>query len=237
MGPVERSIPSILDLMRQDNANPKKGRPLAIERVYQANFISEDQYKAILEEQRNERRRANNSQAISEMEAESAELEDRMRRAKVPAKMATVSIDLSNVDALLSGRWLYIHGSDSIATTRRACMALKGWLTKYRFGLAAYERSTSVLSGFRNDEADLMLGLSNTGLLVLTGLGAEAATDWAVGKLYELLERRAVDEKPTIVTSWCSPQELAEHLGGRGNEGVAKAIVRLLRDRALLIEA
>ena len=236
MGPVERRIPSVLDLMRLENANPKAGRPLSIERVYRANLISEAEYKAILDEQKLDRQRQRNSDAISDMEAESLALDERMRRANVPDSMRTVAVDLTKISDLLSGRWLYVRGNDNVATTRRACMALKGWMAKRSFGTALFTRSTAMLSAFRSDESDSMGNLATVDILVVTGLGAEAATDWAIGKLHEVLDARSVDSLPTIVTSWFNPQELAEHLGGRGNDGAARAIVRMLRDNAILVE-
>lgn len=237
MGPVERGIPSVLDLMRLENANPKAGRPLSIERIYQANYVSETEYRAILDEQKVERQRERNSAAISDMEAESLVLEERMRRAGVPEKIRNVAIDVTNVDALLTGKWLYVRGNDNVSTTRRACMALKGWMTRRAYGTAQFTRATAMLSAFRADETDAIGSLTAADILVITGLGAEAATDWAIGKLHEVLDSRSVDGLATIVTSWLNPQELAEHLGGRGNDGAARAIVRMLRDNALLIES
>ena len=236
MGPVERGIPSVLDLMRLENANPKAGAPLSIERVYQANYVSEAEYRAILDEQKLERQRQRNSDAISDMEAESLVLDERMRRANVPDSMRTGAVDLTKTSDLLSGRWLYVRGNDNVATTRRACMALKGWMAKRSFGTALFIRATAMLSAFRADEADAIGSLTAADILVITGLGAEAATDWAIGRLHEVLDSRSVDGLPTIVTSWFNPQELAEHLGGRGNDGAARAIVRMLRDNAILVE-
>ena len=236
MGPVERSIPSVLDLMREDGADPKAGRPLSYERVCQANLISEEQYHAILDEWAEERRRQRNESYISEMEAEQAELDARMIRAMVPKTLIDVPVDATAGKALTDGKWLYVHSSDSEDATRRACMALKGWLMRVKFGTAAFVRSTSALSAFREDEVGAAMRLTTVGLLIVSGLGAEAATDWAVAKLYELLDTRALNGLPTIVTSVHDPDELLQHFGGRGNDGVAWAIVGILKKHSAFIE-
>lgn len=237
MGPVEKSLPSVLDFMREDGASPIEGRPLSIERVYQANIITYEQYLAILDEWTEERRRERNAEALSEMDDEQSELEFRMRKANVPAMLINVPIDVTCGDALASGKWLYVHSDDSEDATMRACMALKGWLKRTRFGTAAFVRSTSALSAFRENEAGEAMRLTTVGMLVISGLGAEAATDWAVGKLYELLDTRALNGLPTVVSSVHSPDELSQHFGGRGNDGAAWAIVGILKKHSLLVEA
>lgn len=236
MGPIERSIPSVLDMLRADHADPKGGRPLAIERIYQANTITHQQYLAILDEWKREQQQERNRNAISDMEADSAILDDRMRRAGVPSTLVNVSIDAGGAERLSFGQWAYVCG-DSSSSARRACMLLKGWLVANPYGLARYERSTAILSAFREDESSEMAALAGIGLLVIAGLGAEAATDWAVAKLHELLDRRMGDGLPTIVTSVCDVGELGNHLGSRGSDSAARGIVGMLQQKAALIRA
>lgn len=237
MGPTERAIPSLLELMREDGANPKEGRPLSIERIYAANLITEQQMKQILEENREERRRERNSRAISEMEGEQLEIDRRMRRANVPETLVGVAQDASGAEALARGDWLYVHSTDSEDASRRACMALKGWLALVPFGTAAYVRSTTALSSFRENADGAAMRLQTVGLLLLSGLGTEAATDWAVSQLFDLLDTRALSGLPTIVASVHMPDALAAHLGGRGNEGAAQAIVGILKKHAAIVQA
>ena len=54
------------------------------------------------------------------------------------------------------------------------------------------------------------------GLLVLDDLGAERATDWSGERLYALVNRRWMNEAPTVVTAnVASPQELRDSVGAR----------------------
>ena len=237
MGPTERAIPSLIELMREDGANPREGRPLALERIYQCNLISYEQYKAILDEQREERRRQRNSHALSEMEAEQLELDRRMRRACVPETMVSVSLDVTAAERLTEDKWLLYCLGDPEQSVRRGCMALKAWLQAVPFGTAAFARATTALSAFRENADGGATRLQTVGLLLLAGLGTEAATDWAVAQLYDLLDTRALNGLPTVITSVHRPEDLVAHLGGRGNEGAARAIIDVIKNRAILIDA
>jgi DNA replication protein DnaC len=96
-------------------------------------------------------------------------------------------------------------------------------------------------------ERELLDDLDGVPLLVLDDLGAERATDWAVERLFGLLNRRHDWHRPTVLTSNLGPKQLAEHLGERiawrivemcrlGDEDGARFMVELrgpnLRDRA-----
>src|SRR5262249_51929228 len=96
-------------------------------------------------------------------------------------------------------------------------------------------------------ERELLDDLDGAPVLVLDDLGAERATDWAVERLFGLLNRRHDWRRPTVLTSNLGPKPLAEHLGERiawrvvemcrrGGEAGARFLVELrgpnLRDRA-----
>lgn len=52
-------------------------------------------------------------------------------------------------------------------------------------------------------------------LLILDDLGGEKPTDWTAERLYMLINRRWLDEKPTIATSNMTPDQLREQIGDR----------------------
>jgi DNA replication protein DnaC len=74
-------------------------------------------------------------------------------------------------------------------------------------------------------ERELLDDLDGAPLLVLDDLGAERATDWAVERLFGLLNRRHDWHRPTVLTSNLGPKQLAEHLGER----IAWRIVEMCR--------
>lgn len=235
MGPTERALRSTLDLMRDGGYSPRSGSPVPIEEIHAANLISEDQYRQILREMEEERRNFARRRTASEMGAESDALAGRMRRAMVPTRYQTCAIDVMHVDRLLAGDWLYFTGRDVDAVTMRACAAMKGWLSRKQFGTALFERTTSLLSAFRDGEVDAMSRYAGVGLLLMSGMGSEPATDWALSKMGEVVNRRFGDGMPLIVTTRHDPSELAQHLSGRGNVGVADDILQQIRARATFV--
>ncbi len=66
-----------------------------------------------------------------------------------------------------------------------------------------------------SDRPEAGAGAATTSVLVLDDLGAERPTDWTDERLYALINRRWLNEQPTIVTSNLSPGELFEAVGGR----------------------
>ncbi len=64
-------------------------------------------------------------------------------------------------------------------------------------------------------EADLLDELVDLPLLALDDLGAENPTPWVRDRLYTLVNRRYLDQRPMIVTSNLSLEALADRLGER----------------------
>ena len=243
MGPIESSLPSILEQMHKYDASPINGRPVPIEAINECNVISEYQFLAIREEMRREEMARRNGEAISEMEAEAIELQDRMKRGGVPPKYVGCYIDATNVSALNDGRWLYVHGTDQDSVNLRACAAAKGWLRENTYGSAVYERSNSLLAAIRDDEKHNMSWFSCVGLLIVTNVGSEPPTEWAMSKFADLLDRRMTQGKPpsyglpTIITSSLGPSELAAHFASRGSDQMARSLMNMLKSHAVLVSA
>lgn len=64
-------------------------------------------------------------------------------------------------------------------------------------------------------EADLLDELARLPLLALDDLGTENPTSWARDRLYTLVNRRYLAQRPTIVTTNLSLEDLADRLGDR----------------------
>jgi DNA replication protein DnaC len=54
-----------------------------------------------------------------------------------------------------------------------------------------------------------------TGLVILDDLGAERPTEWTAERLYAIVNRRWMDQQPTIVTANTTPEKMAETFGPR----------------------
>ena len=238
MGPTERGIRSLIEVMREGEYDPKGGRPVPTDMLYAANTITYAEYQQILTEQQQERRAYARGMVAQEMSAESDALCDRMLRAGVPSRFASCAVDRTQARTLADGRWVCVHGTDVERVTSKACALMKGWMSENRFGTARFERTTTACTSFMGDGGqDAMLRLSSAGMLLLSGLGSEVPSDFALSKLAELMERRLGDGMPMVVTTRFMPDGLASHLGSRGNDVNARGIVEMLRSRSVLVEA
>lgn len=238
MGPIESSIPTILDKMRGGNYKPKSGVPIPIEEVYSCNFISEDMYKAILLEWETSRKASRNKQAIDDMSMEAARLNDRMKRCGVPSRFLNAIIDKTYEHDLASGGWVYVCGPDSDAVLNKACAILKGWVVANDFGTARFEYVTAILSQMRDvhTEIESMRVYTTAGLLLVAGLGTEPPTDWALSKLWELFASRSNNGLPTIIATRDTPDELVSHLGSRGADLATGEIMQVLMSRSKVVQ-
>jgi DNA replication protein DnaC len=64
-------------------------------------------------------------------------------------------------------------------------------------------------------EADVLDEMAGVSLLALDDLGTENPTPWARDRLYTLINRRYLAQRPTIVTTNLSLEKLADRLGER----------------------
>jgi len=75
---------------------------------------------------------------------------------------------------------------------------------------------------FRTEnELELLRKYSSTPLLILDDLGTEKATEWARQILYQIVDSRWIDDKPLIITSNLTLQELATRFDDRISSRIA----------------
>lgn len=84
------------------------------------------------------------------------------------------------------------------------------------------------LFGRENESSQLLQRVMNVPLLVLDDLGAERATEWVQSNLYNILNYRLTNNKPTIVTTNLDMEELTERLGARTVERLKKPYYRVI---------
>lgn len=236
MGPIERGLTSVIDLLHEGNYSPIGGRPIPIERIYEANTITHDQYLAILKEMEEEKRSNSHARMMNDMGAESDLLADRLRKSGFPARFVNASVDKTHQFELASGRWIYVQGQDVETVTRKATSIAKGWLSDNSFGTLRFVRSTTMSSEvIGSGVQDFMQMASSVGLLVLSGVGSENATSWMTSKMSELFDIRYGNGLPTILTTRHQPDELALHLGERSDNESVRGIIDLLRRQSVMV--
>lgn len=154
-------------------------------------------------------------------------------RLGVPKRYREAPLMPDYVEDLLKGRNLYIYGKVGTGKTQMACGIIRAYLQAKGSG-ALYVSSVRLLSELRAaydstiSELEVLDRYQHVRLLVLDDLGKESPTEWAVERLFQIIDSRYNEELPTIVTTNYSPGELIERLGNRGDYETAAAIVSRL---------
>lgn len=232
---------SILEIMREGGYDPKGGNPIPVELIYESNIISHEEYQAEVDRQREVKQAGQNAKAIEQDELEAQVLEERALRAGVPKRYLEYAIDLTRIEDLNKGRGAYLFGKQGTYKTTTACSMLRGWLRDNSFGVARFVRATTLIDDFndtystRETIGQVMGQYSSTGLLLIDDLGKEVPTARAVSRLWELIDRRYGEMRPTIITTQFRPDALAEQLGKGGGAEAAFAIIRRLKETYALL--
>jgi DNA replication protein DnaC len=87
------------------------------------------------------------------------------------------------------------------------------------FFITAAELLLEIRSTFKpnswEDEAAVVAKYGDMPILVLDDLGAEQTTPWAITTLQLIIDRRYREERPTIITSNLSPEQIEKQIGFR----------------------
>lgn len=174
----------------------------------------------------------NCDKAVAEMEAElrrerSEALRSAWTSTGVPREYLGVSPDreaLSSID-LDAGNGLYLHGHRGTGKTTKACEILKayvaghtserGWCSARFVSAPAWlDRMRDAYDRRGASAEEEFERASRTGFLVLDDLGkfTSRVTDWAVGKIFRLVDERWSERRPTVFTSKYSVSALSDRL-------------------------
>jgi len=160
--------------------------------------------------------------------------ERRWARAGVPKRYLHAECDLGGYpQSVASGRSLYVHGPYGSGKTFFACALAKRLVD---MGVSVrFENSrhlmTEIQGIFGGRSTDALDRAHNCRVLVLDDLGKEQATEFAISMLYELVDGRYMQGKPTVVTSNFSRGELMTRLCAR-DAATAESIVSRLCENA-----
>lgn len=129
----------------------------------------------------------------------------------------------------IAGKNLYIVGPVGAGKTHLACavariVAARGIKVKVA---SMVEMLDAIKAGF--GESDPMPGYQRARILMLDDLGKESPTDFALERLFALVDERNASMLPTVVTTQYRPARLIERLAKHGDEDTAVAIVSRLR--------
>lgn len=94
--------------------------------------------------------------------------------------------------------------------------------------IALLERFKKNYNSYGNDgEYEILNQLKQADLLILDDLGAENDTNWVKEKLYEIIDTRDRQNKPLIITTNLTTQQLQEKLTGK--DGVNRTYDRIVK--------
>lgn len=172
-----------------------------------------------------------------ERRAEEAEREH-LRRSRVLAGVPKRYADAFHPDAAgiaqaaSKGRGAYIVGPVGTGKTHLAaavCRELQSAHRGFRMlsGVQLLERYRACFDG-EATETDVTAGLVGVPVLVIDDLGKESPTDWAVERIFRVVDERYNREKPLIVTSQFERPQLIKRLSRGGDAENAIALVSRL---------
>ena len=204
--------------LRRDylDMNPSKGKCPPIEAVWKMNTMTYAEFQEQLAKQREDARAYRNLKEGERISAQAQALQRECERAGMPHRFSGCPTDATYADHLNAGGNLWIWGQVGTGKTVEACAVLKDWLKRGRPGrmvstVALLTELRAAMDG-QGRELDYIARYSTVPLLVLDDLGQEVPSEWALSRLFEIVDRRYNAGLPVIVTSNLAPFSVAERL-------------------------
>lgn len=123
----------------------------------------------------------------------------------------------------------FLTGRPGSGKTHLAVATLRRWIESGRKGaffVTVSEWLQDMKNGFSDGtSAGVMNRVKNCNLLALDDVGSEMATDWVRDSIYQVINFRLNELKPTIVTSNLRPSEIAESYHERLASRLASGLV------------
>lgn len=152
--------------------------------------------------------------------------------------------DPANVPHVETGGNLYIVGDTDAGKTHAATALVKAYIDAHvreAFGghlicnrAARIINVPDLMSEWKatydgsGTEEDVTRRYGDADLLVLDDMGKGAPTAWALERLFQIVNRRYDNLRPTVVTTQYEPPALGRRLAETGDRETARAIVRRL---------
>lgn len=139
------------------------------------------------------------------------------------------------------GKGIYFEGTCGTGKTHLAAAIALSMLSK---GVPViYKTSIDILSDVKeafdnkrhNNTADILNTYKQVDLLVIDDLGKEQPTEWSVQTLYNILNDRYEDMRPTIITTNYNQSDLVQRYSVGGDPSTAQAIVSRFRENNSII--
>ncbi|MCI6274407.1 MAG: ATP-binding protein [Coriobacteriaceae bacterium] len=178
-------------------------------------------------------------EAEKERQRERREFMERVRRAGVMPRFENAEHPQAErcADDVINGRNLYIYGDVGTLKTHLAS-AMTRKLVERNVNVcfsAMWKILDAIKAGF-HENYDPLPKYQHVQVLVLDDLGKESPTDFALERLFALVDERSARMLPTVVTTQYKPGLLIDRLAKNGDGDTAMAIVSRLRQDCRSIE-
>jgi hypothetical protein len=126
------------------------------------------------------------------------------------------------------GRWLVLWGVVGRGKTGLAAVLAKEFARRGQSVL--FRTVPDMLDGLRatydgdGREADLLAALYDVDVLELDDVGVDGPTDWAIGRLFRVVNRRYDAGRRTILTTNLEPNALAAYVGVRNFDRIREQV-------------
>lgn len=125
--------------------------------------------------------------------------------------VATLAADWTNTGMNAN---VLLLGTVGVGKTHTACaLAREAWNAGSRIWFTPIVELLDLLRP--TGDSDALQRATNVDVLILDDLGGERPTDWTGERLYAIVNRRWLEQRPTIVTSNLAPDELEKAVGPR----------------------
>lgn len=175
-----------------------------------------------------------------EDEQRSAKHLERLKHSQIPPRFQNANIGecCSAVQAFAedfdvsSPRGLILTGDVGVGKTHQACAFLNSLLDDYPVRFASMTKilcEVTATFGNQDSELEVISKYINARVLVIDDLGKGNQTEWSAARIFEIIDGRYDNNKPTIITTQYSAQQLAQRLAAGGDVCTADAIVSRLQ--------
>ena len=167
------------------------------------------------------------------------ELEDRISKCGIMPRFEDAEHPMAEAlaNAVMDGRNAYVFGK--VGTGKTHLVSAAAYVLMRREKKVLFTSMWRVLDAIKqgfSEDYDPMPKYQNAEVLILDDLGKESPTDFALERLFALVDERSARLLPTIVTTQYKPSELIERLAKNGDADTAIAIVSRLRQDCERIE-
>lgn len=203
--------------LRRDypDMNPSKGKCPPVEAVWKMNTMTYAEFQEQLAKQREDARAYRNLKEGERISAQVQALQRECELSGMPHRFSGAPKDSTYEEHLSHGGNLWIYGEVGTGKTVEACAVLKDWLSRGRLGrmVSSVQLLTELRASIDHGrELDVLARYGSVPLLVLDDLGQEVPSEWALSRLFEIVDRRYNAALPTVVTSNLSPDAVNKRL-------------------------